>query len=317
MAKLRQGDWTGWHNQLGDRYFACAGARRLLWEASEYDGITSLVGKTLLIAEERGIGAGCGDGLQILCFVPPLAVRVGRLIVALRAEILEFVRHNVDGDCDVISSTPEFSYAETVQFDHFIWSRSLPTLFDTPPQFIPLHAPTPASRSTFDEQTLQIGFCWAANDELEVTELRERKLHPFSLAEPLLSLEGISWHSLQVGVSARNADPYLTIRRPSLKTFSDTANLIAALDAVVTVDTAVFHLAGRLGVPVFLLLERVADGQWGFGDTTPWYPSARIIRAPDLNDWSGAVAPLIQSLTHFREEWRATRTLLNDFRAGV
>ena len=75
--------------------------------------------------------------------------------------------------------------------------------------------------------------------------------------------------------------------------FADTAALIARLDAVVSVDTAVAHLAGALGKPLLLLLPYAADFRWLRGrDNTPWYPSARLERQPRFGDWDSVVARL-------------------------
>jgi ADP-heptose:LPS heptosyltransferase len=75
--------------------------------------------------------------------------------------------------------------------------------------------------------------------------------------------------------------------------FADTAALIARLDAVIAVDTAVAHLAGALGKRLFLLLPFAADFRWLRGrDDSPWYPTARLMRQPAFGDWDGVVARL-------------------------
>jgi ADP-heptose:LPS heptosyltransferase len=75
------------------------------------------------------------------------------------------------------------------------------------------------------------------------------------------------------------------------------------MDAVIAVDTAVCHLAGSMGVPTILLLRYSADWKWGVNDTTPWYPSMRILRQPEPGDWPGLVARM--------------RTLLTDTQHGL
>jgi len=79
--------------------------------------------------------------------------------------------------------------------------------------------------------------------------------------------------------------------------FARTAALVDALDAIVTVDTSIAHLAGALGKPVFVLLPFAPDWRWGLAVArTPWYPTARLVRQRALGDWSGAVVALQQQL---------------------
>jgi hypothetical protein len=119
---------------------------------------------------------------------------------------------------------------------------------------------------------------------------------------PLLDLPGVTFASLQHEV--REEDQALLetcdgVARigAEFKDFADTAAAIAALDAVIAVDTAVAHLAGAMGKPLFLLLPYAADFRWlrGRGDS-PRYPSARLIRQPQFGDWDGAVELLRQEL---------------------
>ena len=85
--------------------------------------------------------------------------------------------------------------------------------------------------------------------------------------------------------------PEAAVERPVLTDFAETARIIAGLDWVVTVDTAVAHLAGALGKPVWILLPTGADYRWLLERTdSPWYPTARIFRQQARGDWLGVVA---------------------------
>jgi len=78
-----------------------------------------------------------------------------------------------------------------------------------------------------------------------------------------------------------------------VRDFAETAALIGELDAVVSVDTAVAHLAGALGKPLFLLLPYAADFRWLRGlDESAWYPTARLLRQPKFGDWESVVGDL-------------------------
>jgi hypothetical protein len=82
-----------------------------------------------------------------------------------------------------------------------------------------------------------------------------------------------------------------------LQDFAETAAVISQLDLVITVDTAVAHLAGALAKPVWIMLPFSADWRWFLDRTdSPFYPTARLFRQPAIDDWDGLVLSLIQAL---------------------
>jgi ADP-heptose:LPS heptosyltransferase len=82
-----------------------------------------------------------------------------------------------------------------------------------------------------------------------------------------------------------------------LRDFADTAAVISLLDVVISVDTAVAHLAGALGKPVLILLPFAADFRWmRLSEDTPWYPTAKLIRQPAFGDWDGVIARLVDEI---------------------
>ena len=130
---------------------------------------------------------------------------------------------------------------------------------------------------------------------------RNRSL-PLALLAPLLTRPGRRWVSLQVG--ARSADiaaaglvDRLEDLSPGLVDFAATAAALARLELLITVDTAVAHLAGTLGVPTWLLLPHAPDWRWGTtGEATPWYASVRLWRQPAAGDWAALLPRLMESL---------------------
>jgi hypothetical protein len=115
-------------------------------------------------------------------------------------------------------------------------------------------------------------------------------------------IPGSFFVSLQTGTAAAQTaapPPGLAVHdfATELTDFADTAALISALDLVITVDTAVAHLAGSLGKPVWILTQFDADWRWLLNRTdSPWYPSARLFRQSSFGDWNGVIAEVSAAL---------------------
>jgi hypothetical protein len=112
----------------------------------------------------------------------------------------------------------------------------------------------------------------------------------------LFDTPGVAWVSLQMGESVRELKwidaPWRPLDpSPDLHDFADTAALIASLDLVIAVDTAVAHLSGALGTPTWILLHHVADWRWLVErDDSPWYPTARLFRQEQPGAWEPVIA---------------------------
>jgi len=113
----------------------------------------------------------------------------------------------------------------------------------------------------------------------------------------------ISVQSLQVGIDAIQIQPWLeewgvTDWSNRLNCFLDTAIVVSQLDLVITVDTAVAHIAGALNKPTWLLLQHNADFRWLRGrEDSPWYPSMTLLRQSSLGNWSSVVNQVSERLT--------------------
>jgi len=162
----------------------------------------------------------------------------------------------------------------------------------TIPAELPMMAADPAAIEAWRRRLAPlprpwVGLAWAGDPKNGTDRLRS--LGADDLAA-LLALPGISWISLQKGAAAPAgmADP-----TAALTDFADTAALVANLDLVVSVDTAVAHLAGALAKPVWILLRANGDWRWGLeGETTRWYPTARLFRQSVPGRWEDVVATL-------------------------
>ncbi|MGH8658809.1 MAG: glycosyltransferase family 9 protein [Gammaproteobacteria bacterium] len=129
---------------------------------------------------------------------------------------------------------------------------------------------------------------------------------PLAAFLPLLRLPDIAFYSLQKGersedLSQLPANCAVHDLASLIDDYGDTALLLDSLDLLITVDTAVAHLAGALGKPVWLLLAEVPDWRWGLeGETTPWYPSLRLFRQTRKGDWAGVMARVAKALCRLR-----------------
>jgi hypothetical protein len=146
--------------------------------------------------------------------------------------------------------------------------------------------------------TRRLGIAWAGSPRHGNDR---RRSIPLATLAPLFALPGIDWYSLQKGAAsaqlAQVREAHAVVPLDVDCHFAHTAALVDALDAVVTVDTSIAHLAGALGKPVFVLLPYAPDWRWGIaGDRTPWYPSARLFRQPAVGDWRSVIASLREAL---------------------
>jgi hypothetical protein len=162
-------------------------------------------------------------------------------------------------------------------------------------------ARTQTWRNRLDPAPLRVGLCWAGSTH--GWETRSRTLATFA---PLGGIDGVQFVSLQVGPEASQAqtppfDMRLSDYSSRLNDFSDLAALIANLDLVITVDTAVAHVAGALAKPVWVLIPQAPDFRWMLDRAdSPWYPTMRLFRQIKRGDWDTPVRAMAAALASFR-----------------
>jgi hypothetical protein len=133
---------------------------------------------------------------------------------------------------------------------------------------------------------------------------------PAKLLEPLCSLHGIHWASLQF---AAQRCP-LPASDWACKDLFEQAQRMLDLDLVISVDTAVAHLAGALGLPTWLLLPTPCDWRWMLErDDTPWYPTTRLFRQRKSGDWAGVVNRVRGALARWTQEKQENFHAESDF----
>jgi len=189
---------------------------------------------------------------------------------------------------------------------------SLPLIFGTELHTVPAQVPYLSSRQPTPPELvvpppaggLAVGFVWASNPDNKA--MYRNKSMPAGLLMPrlmqLAELDLITLHTLQFGPDADQLEPWrghprLTEWQQQLHDYSDTAHVIRQLDLVITVDTAVAHLAGALHRPTWLMLPLNADFRWlRERSDSPWYPSMRLFRQADHGDWPSVASQVLAAL---------------------
>jgi Flp pilus assembly protein TadD len=250
-----------------------------------------LDGRALLIWCEQGLG----DAIHFIRYAPMAAARGGYVLVECRKPLHRLLA-GVEGIAAVFDMGQARDYAMHVPV------MSLPHVFgttlDTIPAAVP-YVPVPSpSRIDGGSARLKVGLVWAGNPDNLRDGARSRRLADFA---PLAALQDVAWYSLQLGARACDAPPdgmAVVNLMPEVKDFYDTAADLAALDLLITIDSSSAHLAGAIGMPVWVLLDTVADWRWLTGrDDTPWYPTMRLFRRD--GDWPALFARVAAALQRF------------------
>jgi hypothetical protein len=219
-----------------------------------------------------------------------VAQRGGRVILRCPGE-LQRLFHTVDGVERVIASGKE-----PPAFDAWCPLLSLPLVFQTRLETIP--DKVPYLRAEKWKQAMpaerKIGLCWAGG------AAKLGRSIPLSMFDRLQRCSGIRFYSLQKGPAAeelhQSSLPIIDMSS-SLREFADTAALIDWLDLVITVDTAVAHLAAALAKPVWNLIQFIPDWRWMLGrNDSPWYPTMRLFRQKTDGDWAGVIDEVARDL---------------------
>lgn len=260
-----------------------------------WNGKEALKGKTILLHAEQGYG----DTLHFS--------RYARLVQALGAKVLLEVQPRLisvltglDG-VDVLIARG----ADLPGFDYHCPLLSLPKLFATDAQTIPADIPyvfaKPAQidqwrASLYPSSKPRVGIVWSGSPSHQNDHNRSIPLSHFVEIIELETLQPeIQFYALQAAL--QNEDrllleqhSHITLLETPIEDFSDTAALIDLMDVVITVDTAVAHLAGAMGKPVWILLPYSPDWRWQLNrNDSPWYPTARLFRQAAIGDWSSVL----------------------------
>jgi tetratricopeptide (TPR) repeat protein len=260
------------------------------WDGSDVSG------RTILLRAEQGFG----DSIQFIRYAPMVAQRGAKVIVQCQKELTSLLR-NVE-DIQQVAGYGE----QLPQFDFYCPLLSLPLIFGTTLESIPskilyINVDFASLRKWSDKvrkdgSKLRVGLVWAGREQ------RSCSLESFS---PLSLVDGVTFFSLQKGDAAQQAknssqSMKLVDYTDEINDFSDTAALIESLDLIISVDTAVAHLAGALGKPVWTLLPFAPDWRWMMDrDDSPWYPTMKLFHQSSRDDWESVIESVKNALRKY------------------
>jgi tetratricopeptide (TPR) repeat protein len=298
LVRLTLGDFrAGWRAYESRWQGRNLSSQRRNFAAPLWLGEGALEGKTILLHAEQGFG----DTMQFARYAPLVAARGARVVLEVQRELVRLLS-GMPGVDAVIGRGEALP-----SFDVHCPLLSLPLAFRTELETIP--APVPylgaadadirARGALLPQGRPRIGVVWSGDPAHDNDANRSMRL---TTLMPLLAKSDVDFVSLQHKM--RDEDkavlkdcPNLFCFNESFRDFADTAAVIAGLDAVISIDSAVAHLTGALGKPLLLMLALGADFRWlRERADSPWYPSARLFRQQRFGDWSDVIECAAQDL---------------------
>jgi tetratricopeptide (TPR) repeat protein len=282
-------------------------------ESPRLPELAALAGRTVLVYAEQGLG----DTLQFCRYIPLLEERGVRVVLAVQPALRLLLR-SLAARADVMAYDQALPAVDTR-----LPLLSLPMMFGTRLTDIPAAVPyvhaEPARRSNWIPKLqalpgIKVGITWQGNLETEKQGGFRGRSFPLAALAPLARVAGVTLISLQKGPGARQraevafGEQVIELDDPSHmgpEEMLDTAALIQELDLVVTSDTVTAHLAGALGVPVWIALSTSPDWRWlTEREDSPWYPNARLFRQSTRGEWAPVFDRIADELARFHGRTR-------------
>ncbi len=235
-----------------------------------------LEGKRLFVRCYHGLG----DTLQFVRLLALPKLRAAEITLWAQPQLLKVLQtvRGIDRLLPLHDGEPDVDYDVDIELMELSHAMRI-ELSDLPGPMPYIYVPAPAAAKA-KAQNRRIGVCWSAGDWR-----RERSV-PAELLSPLTRVPNVRWFSLQYPP----APCPLPAAPVACRDIDELAVRIRLLDLVITVDTMTAHLAGALGVPVWLLLDSDPDWRWMMDrDDSPWYPSMRLFRQRTPGDWAGVI----------------------------
>jgi tetratricopeptide (TPR) repeat protein len=269
--------------------------------------------RTILLHAEQGLG----DTLQFCRYAPLVSARGHDVVLEVQPELVDLIGHNLgSSSLRVVPRAPDYpGISGLPRFDALSHLMSLPGIFKTTLDTIPNqpYLRAPAEKVAAWNRRLEalsgsprVGLVWAGNPWNNSRVVDAFRSMPLATLAPLLDMPDVTFLSLQKGEAARQLREARTKPCHDVSTeltdFIETAALIANLDLVICVDTAVAHLAGAMGKPVWMLSRFNGCWRW-FTERpdSPWYPTMRIFRQQADRSWPRVIEEVRQALNEWRE----------------
>src|SRR5271165_2479540 len=306
MVLLLTGRWAeAWPAYEARWHSGTLAAERRGFAQPLWTGAQPVAGRTILLHAEQGFG----DTLQFCRYAPLVAARGARVVLEVQPPLARLMAR-LEGVAQVVAQGEALP-----AFDMHCPLMSLPRAFATIPETVPANVPyleaDPAQQAAWRDALAglpgrRVGLVWAGCARAwlpHAAALDRRRSMRLADMAPLAGVRECSFVSLQLGPPAAqlNEPPAgLLVHDVAdrLGDFADTAALVANLDLVIAVDTAVAHLAGALGRPVWLLNRFDTCWRWLLGrDDSPWYPGLRQYRHDGKSDWEHVMQRVANALS--------------------
>ena len=302
LALLSHGDFErGWEEYQWRWKCRSFSTPSRIFAQPQWDG-APFRDRTLLLYAEQGLG----DAIQFVRYLPMVAEQGGQIVLEcppLMGQVFQSLVQTIKADCAIVSQGDALP-----RFDLHCPLLSLPLIFKTMLSTIPSRQPylfpdpqrinSWRKRLESSGRDLKVGLVWAGSPRFKRDRYRSLSLDRLA---PLTDVPRVTFYSLQKGPAASQAK----FPPPGMKLIDWTDEfilfnndaLIASLDLIISVDTAVAHLAGALGRPTWVLLPFAADWRWMLHRTdSPWYPTMRLFRQTTRCDWDSVVDRVAQAL---------------------
>ena len=269
------------------------------WRSFPFWNGTYAPGTILLYSEQ-----GYGDEIMSLRFVEPMRSLAQRVIVEVRPTMQRLAKDSLG--CEVIAAGD--SYPPGI--DCSCPLLDVPMALGITPETLPaphyylMRPMIPEDLLAQLPKGVKVGLCWSSGRrplQPETERSAAAKSIPLEMLRPLMDVD-VKFMSLQIPRQPIPRDMPILDLTDRIDDLKNTAEIIAGLDLVISVDTAVAHLAGAMGIPVWNLVR--FNGYWPWmreTDKTVWYPSMRIFRQPALGDWESVINRVREELPNVTE----------------